>query len=175
MGFGSIIGTALAIIVLMAAGYMLIGGVTLSADVTGASLKATADLENQKLKTELAIDNTGSNASDNWFAFHLNNVGATKIENITKMDVIVRATGVNSSIYYVPFLFAGETRSLYWTNDSISASIAGIGDAVNPGMLDPGEYVNIIIHNEDGFPSNTVWVQVTAPNGVSATTNVVIT
>ena len=160
---------------LMAAGYMLIGGVTLSADVTGTSLKATADLENQKLKTELAIDNTGSNASEDWFAFHLNNAGSTKIENITKMDVIVRTTGTNSSVYYVPYQFAGEDLTLYWTNDSISATIAGIGDAVNPGMLDPGEYVNIIIHNEDGFPSNTAWVQVTAPNGVSATTNVIIT
>jgi hypothetical protein len=159
----------------MAAGYMLIGGVTQSADITGASLKAAADLESQKLKTELAIDNIGSNASDNWFAFHLNNGGATKIENITRMDVIVRTTGINSSIYYVPYRFPGDERAVYWTNDTISATIAGIGDAVNPGMLDPGEHVNIIIHNEDGFPSNTAWVQVTAPNGVSASANVVIT
>ncbi|OPY27782.1 MAG: hypothetical protein A4E28_01849 [Methanocella sp. PtaU1.Bin125] len=175
MGFGSIIGTAIAIVVLMAAGYLLIGGVTLSADVTGASLKAAADLENQKLKTELVIDNVGSNASDNWFAFHLNNNGSTKIENITKMDVIVLTTGINSSAYYVPYRFPGEDRALYWTNESITANVAGIGDAMNPGMLDPGEYVNIIIHNDDGFPSNTAWVQVTTPNGVSAATNVVIT
>jgi hypothetical protein len=91
------------------------------------------------------------------------------------MDVIVRTTGFNSSIYYVPYRFPGEDRALYWTNDSITSPIAGVGDAVNPGMLDPGEYVNIIIHNTDGFPSNTAWVQVTTPNGVSVTANAVLT
>ena len=54
MGFGSVIATAISIIVLMAAGYMLVGGVTHSADVTGASVKSAADLENQRLKTALA-------------------------------------------------------------------------------------------------------------------------
>jgi hypothetical protein len=91
------------------------------------------------------------------------------------MDVIVKTTGINSSVYYVPYRFAGNDLTLYWTNDSISSTVAGIGDAVNPGMLDPGEYVNIIVHKEDGFPSITAWVQVTAPNGVGTSASVVIT
>ena len=174
MGFGSVIATAISIIVLMAAGYMLITGVTHSADVTGASVKAAADLENQRLKTALEIDEVGSGYEDGWFSFHLKNTGATKIENITQMDVIVKMTGLNDSVDYVPYRFAGQDLTVYWTSDPIWSSVPGIGDAVNPGMLDPGEYVNIIVHNDDGFASRTAWVQVTAPNGVSASANVMM-
>jgi flagellar protein FlaF len=167
MGFGSIIATAISIIVLMAAGYMLVGGVTYSADVTGASVKSAADLENQRLKTALEIEDVGSNFEEGWFSFHLQNVGAEKIENISRMDVIFKMTGLNDSVCYAPYQFPGQDLTVYWNNASIDSMLAGIGDAVNPGMLDPGEYVNVFVHNDDGFPSRTAWVQVTAPNGVS--------
>jgi flagellar protein FlaF len=175
MGFGSVIATAISIIVLMTAGYLLIGGVTHSADMTGASVKSAADLENQRLKTVLQIDDIGSNYEQGWFSFHLKNVGAEKIENITRLDVIVKLTGLSDSVYYVPYGYPGQDPIVYWGNDTISSLIAGIGDAVNPGMLDPGEYVNILVHKEDGFPSRTAWVQVTAPNGVSASGYIIMT
>jgi archaeal flagellar protein FlaF len=175
MGFGSIIATAISIIVLMAAGYMLIGGVTHSADVTGASMKSAADLENERLKTVLEIDDIGSNMEAGWFSFHLKNVGAEKIENISRMDVIFKMTGLNDSVYYAPYRFPGQDLTVYWDYEPIESIMAGIGDAVNPGMLDPGENVNILVHNDDGFPSRTAWVQVTAPNGVSASGNIIMT
>lgn len=175
MGFGSVIATAISIIVLMTAGYILVGGVTHSADVTGASTKSAADLENQRLKTALEIDDIGSNMEAGWFSFHLKNVGEEKIDNITRMDVIVKMTGLNDSVYYVPYRFPGQDPAVYWDNDPIDSIVAGIGDAVNPGMLDPGEEMNVLVHMEDGFPTRTAWVQVTAPNGVSASGNIIIT
>lgn len=171
MGFGSIIATAISIIVLMAAGYMLVGGVTHSADVTGDSMKAAADLENQRLKTALQIDEIGSNYEEGWFSFHLKNVGAEKIENITKLDVIVK---LNDSACYVPYQFPGQDLVVYWDHDPIDSILPGIGDAVNPGMLDPGEYVNVRVHRDDGFQNRTAWVQVTAPIGVSASGNIIM-
>jgi flagellar protein FlaF len=174
MGFGSVIATAISIIVLMAAGYLLVGSVTHSADVTGASVKSAADLENQRLKTVLEIDNVGSNFEQGWFSFHLKNVGAEKIENMSKMDMIVKLTGLNDSVYYVPYQYPGQHLAVYWGNDTIDSILLGIGDAVNPGMLDPGEYVNVLVHKEDGFPSRTAWVQVTAPNGVSTSENIIM-
>lgn len=174
MGFGSIIATAISIIVLMAAGYMLVGGVTHSADVTGASVKSAADLENQRLKTALQIDEIGSNFEAGWFSFHLKNVGAEKIENITRLDVIVKLTGLNDSVCYVPYQFPGQDLVVYWDHDPIDSILPGIGDAVNPGMLDPGEYVNVRVHNDDGFPTRTAWVQVTTPIGVSASGNIIM-
>jgi hypothetical protein len=170
-----VIATALSIIMLMAAGYLLIGGVTHSADVTGASMKSAADLENQRLKTVLQIDEIGSNTSEGWFSFHLENVGAEKIENLSRLDVIVKLTGENDSACYVPYRFPGQDLPIYWGNDSIGSQVPGVGDAVNPGMLDPGEYVNILVHMEDGFPTRTAWVQVTAPNGASASGNIIMT
>jgi flagellar protein FlaF len=175
MGFGSVIATGISIIVLLAAGYLLVGGITQSADVTGASIKATADIECQRMNTVLAIDEIGSNREEEWFSFHLENVGSEKIADITQMDVIVKTTGLNQSVYYVPYGAPGQHPAVYWDNDRISSIMAGIGDAVNPGMLDPGEYVNIRVHEAGGFPSNTAWVQVTAPNGASASGYVIIT
>jgi hypothetical protein len=170
-----VIATALSIMVLMAAGYLLVGGVTHSADVTGASVKSAADLEDQRLKTVLAIDDIGSNMEEGWFSFHLKNVGAEKIENLTRLDVIVKLTGLNDSVYYVPYRYPGQDPDVWWGNDAIDSIMPGIGDAVNPGMLDPGEAVNILVHMEDGFPTRTAWVQVTAPNGASASGNIIIT
>jgi flagellar protein FlaF len=174
MGFGSVIATAISIIVLLAAGYLLAGSITHSADVTGTSIKAAADLESQRMNTVLAIDEIGSNSAEGWFSFHLENVGQEKITNITQMDVIVKTTGLNQSVHYVPYGTAGQPP-VYWENDSITSSMTGIGDAVNPGMLDPGEYVNIRVYEEGGFPSSTAWVKVTAPNGASESSNIVIT
>jgi len=175
MGFGSVIATAISIIVLLAAGYLLAGSITHSADVTGSSIKAAADIDSQRMNTVLAIDEIGSNSAEGWFSFHLENVGREKITDITKMDVIVKTTGPNQTVHYVLYGTTGEHPSVYWENDSITSIKAGIGDAVNPGMLDPGEYVNIRVHEEGGFPSSTAWVQVMAPNGASESSNIIIT
>jgi hypothetical protein len=100
-------------------------------------------------------------------------VGAEKIENIMKMDVIVKPTGTSDSVSYVPFQFQGQDLVVYWDHDPIDSILPGIGDAVNPDMLDPGEYVNVRVHNDEGFASRTAWVQVTAPIGVSASGNII--
>jgi hypothetical protein len=102
-------------------------------------------------------------------------VGSEKIENISRIDVIFKITGENASVHYAPFQFPGEDLTVYWVHDPVDSILAGIGDAVNPGMLDPGEYVNVLVHNDDGFLSRTAWVQVTAPNGVSASGNIIMT
>ncbi len=174
MGFGSVIATGISIIVLMAAGYLLVGSITHSADVTGTSIKAAADLESQKMNTVLAISSIGSSIEEGWFSFHLENVGQEKITDVTQMDVIVKTIGDGPSVHYVPCGTAGQ-YPVYWENESITSIMAGIGDAVNPGMLDPGEYVNVFVHEEGGFPSNLAWVQVTAPNGASVSSNIIIT
>lgn len=174
MGFGSVIATAISVIVLLAAGSLLVISIMHSADITGASIKAAADLESRRINTVLAIDEIGSNGEEGWFSFHLKNVGSEKIEDITRLDIIVKTTGLNKSVHFVPYGTAGQHLPVYWDNDSIESILAGIGDAVNPGMLDPGEYVNIRVHEEGGFPSNTAWVQVTAPNGASVSANIII-
>jgi flagellar protein FlaF len=172
MGFGSVIATAISIIVLLAAGYLLVGSITHSADVTGTSIKAAADLDTRRINTVLAIDGVGSSSAQGWFSFYLENVGSEKITDITKLDMIFKTTGLNDSVHYVPY---GTTGPVYWENDTITSLTVGIGDVMNPGMLDPGEYVNIRVHEEGGFPSNTAWVQVTAPNGASVSSNIIIT
>ncbi|MGA9141012.1 MAG: hypothetical protein WBZ29_12355 [Methanocella sp.] len=174
MGFGSVIATAISIIVLLAAGYLLVGSITHSADVTGSSIKAAADLDSRRINTVLAIDGIGSSSAEGWFSFYLENTGSEKIADIKQLDVIFKTAGLNDSVHYVPYGATGHP-SVYWENDSITSLTAGIGDVVNPGMLDPGEYVNIRVHEEGGFPSNTAWVQVTAPNGASVSSYIIIT
>jgi|AGTN01.1.fsa_nt_gi hypothetical protein len=174
MGFGSVIATAISIIVLLAAGYMLVGSITHSADATGASIKAAADVESRRMNTELAIDNLGCNSGEGWFSFHLNNVGSEKIVDITQMDVIVKMISPDQSVYYVPYGTQDAHAATYWDYENLTSIMVGIGDAVNPGMLDPGEFVNIRVHAEECSRAGTAWVQVTTPEGASASTNVVI-
>jgi flagellar protein FlaF len=167
MGFGSVIATAMSVVVLLAAGFALASGITHSADSTGAALKDAADRELRQMHTTLAISNlTGSKSGGN-LTFNLDNVGTEKIDNISRIDVIVKFPGTSESRWF-PYLFNGVAPDYYWTYVNITSLAPGIGDAVNPGMLDPGETMLVKVQNLTSFPGNSVWVQATAPNGVSA-------
>jgi hypothetical protein len=167
MGFGSVIATALAVIVLMAAGYMLVDGITRSADVAVSSLKASGDLKDRQLKTALVMDGFIGNRTSGTMSFQLRNAGAEKIEDISLMDVIVKFTdagGDNVEAGWVPYSPDGS-GPLCWSAGDIASPI---GDAINPGMLDPGETMTINLSESGGFPTNYGWVQVTAPCGTAA-------
>lgn len=173
MGFGSVIATALAIIILIAAGYMLIDGITSSADATVASMKAAGDLKDQQLKTVLTLDSFDGSRDNGTLGFAVHNVGDVKITNISQLDIIVKFVDSgysNQAAGWVPYS-PGGTGAIGWTSGGI---ISIIGDSVNPGMLDPGETLLINMSESGGFPTNYGWVQVTAPNGASASGNFII-
>jgi len=164
MGFGPVIATAMSVIVLLAAGYMLVSGITNSSDTTGMALKEASDRHLQQENTLLTIGNLSGNRTSGYLTFNLNNAGNEKIDNVSQIDVIVKFTNPDES-WWCPNQAPGAgSAGPYWTCVQITSVTPGIGDSINPGMLDPGEVVNA-----SAFPSNNVWVQATAPDGASAT------
>lgn len=174
MGFGPVIATAISIVVLIAAGYVLIGGMAQSADVTTATMKTAGDLKNQQLKTSLMLDGA-SGYVNGTLSFAVHNEGSEKIANVSQMDIILTFTDAGSEIvdsYWVPAREPGQTTGTYWRNAGIDSLT---GDAINPGILDPGETLSVEVVNSTGFPANIGTVTVGAPDGVTASTRFILT
>lgn len=175
MGFGPVIGTAISIVVLLAAGYTLIGGMAHSADVTAATMKSSGDLKNQQLKTELELDSAAGYLNGS-LSFDIDNTGSEKITNVTQIDVILKFTGAGNTstvaTYWVPYQQPGQTTGLYWSNAGIDSLT---GDAINPGILDPGETLHVDIASDSEFPASIGTVMVAAPDGVTASTRFILT
>lgn len=173
MGFGSIIATALSIIFLVTAGYVIISGMMHVNDATALSLKNSDDLKNRQLKTALSIDSaTGSTAGS--VSFMLHNTGSEKIVSLTQTDVILKINDPGNgtvAAYWVPPRAAGQTTGMYWESTNIT-SLAG--DSINPGMLDPGESATITITSDTMFATNSGTILVTSPGGVTTSANVIL-
>lgn len=174
MGFGPVIATAISIVVLIAAGYVLIGGMAQSADVTAATMKSSGDLKNQQLKTAMEIDGAAGYLNGS-LSFDVENSGSEKITGISRMDVILKFTDPGNGVvatYWVPYQQPGQTTGLYWRNAGIDSIT---GDAINPGMLDPGETLHVEVASDTGFPESLGTVLVAAPDGVTASTRFILT
>jgi len=167
MGFGSVIATALSVVVLMAAGFAIVSGITHSADSTGIALKDASHRTLHREHTALTISNLTGSRSGGYFTFNLDNAGTEKIDNISRIDVIARFVNTDYALWF-PYRFAGTEPDYCWECVNITSLAPGIGDVVNPGMLDPGETMLLKVQDSKYFPGNSVWVQATAPNGVSA-------
>ncbi len=157
----------MAIIVLLAAGFALAAGITGSADATGTALKDVAGRELGQGNTRLTIDNLTGSVAGGYFTFSLNNVGNAKIENVSRIDVIAKVVDGDVA-WWFPYKFPGTTPGQYWECAGITSLAPGIGDAINPGMLDPGETLLVSVRGPAPLAGHDLWVQATAPNGVSA-------
>ena len=172
MGFGSLIATALAVVVLLTAGYLLIDGIMHSADASVTGLRAAGDLKYQQLRTGLAIDQFAGNRTNGTLRFVLHNTGSETIQGISSLDIILGFTDANGShraATSVPCAGGAGAGSsdggICWRAGAIGSPT---GDAINPGLLDPGEQMTINVTEDGGFPADYGWALVAAPNGATA-------
>lgn len=174
MGFGPVIATAISIVVLIAAGYVLIGGMAHSADVTVATMKSTGDLKNQQLKSAMELSGAAGYLNGS-LSFAVANTGSEKIANVSQIDVILTFTDPGNGTvdaYRVPYQQPGQTTGTYWSNAGIDSLT---GDAINPGMLDPGETLQVEVASDSGFPASIGTVLVAAPDGNTASALFILT
>ena len=168
MGFGSLIATALAVVILLTAGYLLIDGIMHTADASVAGLRAAGDLKDQQLRTGLAIDQFAGDRANGTLRFVLHNTGSETIQDIGGLDVILGFTDANGShvaATYVPCASGANDGGICWRAGAIGSPI---GDAINPGLLDPGEQLMINVTEDGGFHADYGWALVAAPNGATA-------
>ncbi|HON82419.1 MAG TPA: hypothetical protein PLN56_10205 [Methanoregulaceae archaeon] len=151
MAAASLVATAIGILLLIITGYLLAGGLI---SLTGTMISAEKDmtaLNSRIAGTSILITGTSGNTT---LSITLSNIGNERISDYEFMDVYVQAGDSVPEFYrYNPSGGRG------WRIIEI------VPDTVYPGAWDPGEEMHIWVTADTGPYS---WVQVTTPNGISA-------
>ena len=163
MGFGTVIASMLSVAILLLASYVCSSGGFYMADVLANSVMEMQENENEIMKTDIEITNISANEAGIFVS--LNNTGSTKVGDYDYMDVIVKYSNTSgiAKTMWIPYQGDPDTLGNKWTVRNISP------DLVNPGILDPGEEMELQILLEDSLENKSVnWLLVAAPNGVKA-------
>ena len=166
-----IVAALVSIAAILVATYVFTTGGFYMVDTLTYSFKEMQDTNNEQLKTEINIDSINQADGQNIYVT-LNNTGHEKIRDFSRMDVIVHyytpGGGPEGTlkIIWIPYTDQGTPNDNEWTVTGISPA------AINPGIFDPGEEMTIWIKISSGDPvmegSVNNWLQITTPNGVSA-------
>lgn len=151
MAAASLVVTAIGILLLIITGYLLAGGVISLTETMVAAEKDMTAISVRTSGTSIRIAEASGNST---ISLTLNNTGTERISDYDAMEV---------------YAMAGESMpELYFYNPSGGRGwrISGISpDSVFPGSWDPGESMDVTVTTEGG---PYTWVQVTTPNGISA-------
>jgi flagellar protein FlaF len=155
MGAGTIIATAIALILLIVTGYVLIGGTLSTARIVAMAQQAAAEKEAQRMHTRIEIAAASTNSTSFETFVLVNNTGSEVVGDFDHMEVFLLQGGV-------PYMYMNRSGQWNWTF-SIQQP-----DLIHPNLLDPDEVVNITIpYDPDPLKGPPTWVQVTTANGVS--------
>lgn len=151
MAAASLVATAIGILLLIITGYLLAGGIISLTNTMISAEKDMTSISSNIAGTAIRITDSSGNST---VSLTLSNTGSERISDYEYMDVYVQA-GDSVPEYY-----------RYNPSGGRGWQVTGIvPDTVFPGDWDPGEELYITI-NADSGPYT--WVQVTTPNGVSA-------
>jgi flagellar protein FlaF len=151
MGLGSLIASAVAIILLVITAYVIIGGTITTAEVVALAQAEQAHTIQKAMRTSIEIVDMQVNANASEMYVDVYNAGSEIIADFDTMDVFV--------IYDAePQYLSPGTGPGTWASGTITP------DSVHPGQLDPEETMQLTIAYAGGSPPT--WVQVTTGNGV---------
>jgi flagellar protein FlaF len=152
MGAGSLVTTAVSIVLLVIVAYAIIGGTLVTAEVVATAHKDQVQVQESRLHTSIAI--VGHTADAGTLYLLVENTGSEPVLDFDRMTVFTAVEGT-TPVYY-PYSTAGGAGTWSWV--SIQP------DTIHPHELDPGETINISVMCEGNQPD---WAQVTTPNGIS--------
>jgi archaellum component FlaF (FlaF/FlaG flagellin family) len=114
MGFSSIIATGIMVIFLLVTGYLIMATLDNAVSQATASQATARDVKEAQLHTSLAISNPGS--VGDYMDFNVTNNGETNIDDITRMDVIVKsiAWGSVTNCLWLPYNDSSATGTDHW-------------------------------------------------------------
>ncbi|MFY9750119.1 MAG: hypothetical protein WAK75_06340 [Methanoregula sp.] len=161
MAVGDLIGAAVGVILLVIVAYLLVGSVISTALVVSNAQKSATLLEENQLKTDFTIVQTGLEQDSQYSTIDINctitNTGNEVISDFTHMDIIVYDTGTNDFQLYTYSSALGAPGT--WT-------IVDKGsDVIHSSELDPGNTYRILVRTTGTSPA---WFQITTGNGVYA-------
>jgi flagellar protein FlaF len=152
MGAGSLVTTAISIVLLVIVAYAVIGGVLVTAEVVATAHKDQVQMQESRLHTSIAI--VGHTIGAGTLYLLVENTGSEPVLEFDRMTVFTAVESATPTCY--PYDTAGGAGTWSWV--SIEP------DTIHPHELDPGETINISVMYEGNQPD---WAQVTTPNGVS--------
>jgi flagellar protein FlaF len=151
MGAGTIIATAIAIILLIITGYVLIGGTLSTARIVTLAQQAAAEKDAQRIHTRIEIFSAMTVNDSSTTFIVVNNTGSEVVGDFDHMEVFLLQDGT-------PYTYMNQSGYANWTY-TIQP------DEIHPGLLDPDEVANITIAY-DPVKGNATWVKVITANGV---------
>ncbi|MEA2034191.1 MAG: hypothetical protein U9N40_01660 [Euryarchaeota archaeon] len=157
MGGASLIGSAIALVLLILTAYIVIGGILSTTEIV--SVAQSDQFHQLETRMRTAIEITDATIVDNTTLYiHLTNSGGETLLKYKYFDVYtLTGTSVEPVYYsYVPPAPAPAPTAGEWTYISITP------DLIHPNELDPGEVMNISVKCTE----KPTWIQITTGNGV---------
>ncbi|MHC1630015.1 MAG: flagellar protein FlaF [Methanoculleaceae archaeon] len=159
MGLGSVVASGLMVLLMLLAGYMLIGTMMATVQVVATAQADQAVYHEERLHTSIDITGTALDNSTSRLYVEVLNTGSEPVTGeFTYMEVFLLQSG---EIIRYPYGSSGYA----WNIVEITP------DIVHPQMLDPGEMLNISV-NYDPANGTPTWVKVITPNGMGDSTYV---
>lgn len=171
MGFGNVLTTGLAIILLLVTGYMILAGMIYTLDNTTVSAAAARDLKAGQAGTALNVSDV-SKLDSQTLEFNLTNTGSAAIGNLSRMDVILQyvdpASGKRLSGLWLAPAAAGTPAAGdgQWSSEGLLSPLRNTTDTA---LLLPGERMTVRAALAAPMPSGAGTVSASAPNGVGGT------
>jgi flagellar protein FlaF len=132
MGAGTIIASAIVIVLLIITGYVLIGGTLSTAQIVMAAQRAAADKEGQRIHTQIAIFKASTNTTSQQVFIDVNNTGSEVVGDFDHVEVYLLQDGV-------PYTYMNRSPQYYWNYTIYDP------DTIHPTLLDPDESANITV------------------------------
>jgi flagellar protein FlaF len=154
MGAGSVVASAISIVLVIVVAYMVIGSVILTAETVADAQEARLQEEELRLHTSIEITDCTLDEGASTLYLNLTNTGSEPVLTYEQMVVFTAANDA-SPIYY-SYEPGGSDGTWSWLTIT--------PDLVHPKELDPDEVMNISVRYASERPE---WVQVTTPNGIS--------
>jgi flagellar protein FlaF len=151
MGVGTIIASAIAIILLIITAYVLIGGTLATAKTAVLAQRSISEEENQRIHTRIEIMNASVNLGAEEAFIEVKNTGSEVVGEFDHIEIYLLQGGT-------PYTYTNLSAPFNWIY-----RIAP--DLVHPRLLDPDEVANITVPY-DAAKGDPSWVKVATANGV---------
>ena len=168
MGFGSIISTGISIAALLIAGYLVMAGMIFTINAATASMAAAREIKADQMATGLTLANI-TKVDAVTVEYNVTNTGSTTIDNITRMDMIMKyvdqGSGQSLAGMWLKPTMGGEPITGFgqWSGTVIASPMRNTTGTV---MLLPGETMTVRVVLSAPQPSDTGVISAAAPDGV---------
>jgi hypothetical protein len=134
--------------------------------VISDSSRAMEERLGERARTGLTASGSAVAPLGNAVTVTLKNTGNTKLADFQQWDVILQYTGADDSSQAKWYAYPSQ-----WTAQIYQSVSPAVTEVIEPGILNPGEYVSVQVTLSPAVKIGTTNVAtVAAPNGIGATT-----